>query len=144
MQTVLHNQLINAISDDYLAKLWDTGKGYNRSTFWDIIFHIFNWHALITNTMVDNDKFLFNHPMDINKHWPYISKARKLPILCGQCPSPSLPQNNGSHDIKHAVAVGLFSQAYKIWKCCPMENALGLPGRCSGPKNSLTIVKCNK
>ena len=42
MQTILQNQLIDAIPDDYLTKVWKPGERYNQSTFHNIILHIFN------------------------------------------------------------------------------------------------------
>ena len=42
MEAILQNQLISAVPDVYHAQLWDPDKGYNQSTFWNIIFHIFD------------------------------------------------------------------------------------------------------
>ena len=60
MQTLLCNLLIDTILDDYIAELWDLDEGYNQSTFHDIIFHIFDCFAFISETMFDDNKFIFD------------------------------------------------------------------------------------
>ena len=56
---LLQNHLIDMIPKYYLAELCDPDKGYNPHTFCDIIFYIFDQFALITQTMVDDNKALW-------------------------------------------------------------------------------------
>ena len=59
IQMLLQNHLIDMIPNYYLAELCDPDKGYNQHTFCDIIFYIFDQFALITQTMVDDNKALW-------------------------------------------------------------------------------------
>ena len=67
LQTILWNQLINAVPDDYHTELWDPDEGYSQSAFRDIIFDIFDQYTLINYNTVGNNKFLYDQPMDISK-----------------------------------------------------------------------------
>ena len=49
MQKILQNQLINAAPDDFIVKLWSPDEWYNESTFYDMVFNIFDWYTLITD-----------------------------------------------------------------------------------------------
>ena len=67
LQTIQQNQLIDTVPDDYLNALWDPDEGYNQSTFCTIIFYILDWYTLITNTILDENKLLFDQSMEIIK-----------------------------------------------------------------------------
>ena len=121
MQKLLQNLLIDAIPDDYLTALWDLDKGYNQSTFHDIIFHIFDQFALITEAMVDDNKALFDQPVDVNKPLTvYIKKQEQCQLFAADAKIPISTETMVHTRVKHAISTGMFNDAYKQWKRLPI------------------------
>ena len=81
MQTILGNQFIDAIPDDYFAKFWDPNKGYNQSTFKVIIFHIFDqYFSSPTSSLMTTKSSLTNQYTSTN-HWSSTSKSNRTVYL---------------------------------------------------------------
>ena len=70
LQTILENQLIDTVTDDYFTKLWDPDEGYNQNVFWNIIFHIFVQYILIKNIMVNEISYSSTNQWASTNHWP--------------------------------------------------------------------------
>ena len=101
-------------------ELWDPDEGSNQCTFPDIFFHIFDRFALITKTMVDDNKALFNQPMDINKPLiVYIKKQEQCQSFTTDAKIPISTETMVHAGVKHAMFMGMFNNAYKQWKRLP-------------------------
>ena len=119
-------------------------KGYNQSTFQDIIFHTFAWYTLITITMVDDNKILFDQPM-ASINWPSTSKSKRtVNHLWPKNVSPSALKQWFTQASNMWLPLVSSTKFIKSGKYTLMENTLCPSGRHTGPKNSLTIMKCDK
>ena len=87
------------------------------SIFHDINFHIFGCYILIIKTIINNNKTLFGQPIDINKLLAvYIKKHEKWQSFAVDAQVPISQETMIYTCTKHAIATGLFNQAYKVWK----------------------------
>ena len=98
-----------------------TPKRIQPKHFYNIIFHIFDQNALITDTTVDKNKLLFNQPIDIDKPLDvYIKNQEICQSFAANTHIPIFPKIIVCTGTKHTAPTGLFNLACKIWK--PLHN----------------------
>ena len=143
MKMLLQNLLIDVNPNNYLAECLDPDKGYNQSTFCDVAFNIFDCFALITKTMVDDNKALFDQPMDISKPLVvYIKKQEQYQSFATNAIIPSALKQWSTPGSSMPCPLACSRKHTINGRDFPSPKKSGTLGRPSGPKNSLIIKKC--
>ena len=128
--TLLRNQLLEAVDEDYYMELYDTIFRYDRVSPADFLSHILKYYAVIDDDVLEDNKKDFEEPPDMSQ--PIDLYYRKQERCRQLATDGNVPISQADMVLKlqiHMGKSGMVNGAYTKWKRKPAVDRQWAPGK---------------